>query len=80
MNIFKKIMGGNDDVDEKIQSMRQEAHEIKNQMTAEALEKQRKVNKYNRGTLKTLEKMQSDLIDATYVIAIATGARKRGLR
>lgn len=72
---FQKQMNNNG-IEEFMALKRDEAHDIKNKMTKDTLRTKLKVDKINRRTSKTLQKLGNDV---TYRIAVAQGGRQRGL-
>ena len=77
---WKKLMGRDERNEEKIEAKREEAHSIKNAITKDVLKIQKKVDKINKATNIKLNEISVDLKTVTYNIAIATGAKKRGLK
>lgn len=80
IKIFKKLLGSDGQAEEIVQGKREEAHQIKNQMTRDILHIKKRVDKINRDTNVKLNEISVDLETVTYNIAIATGAKKRGLK
>ncbi len=84
---ISKLLGRKDVVgkeskinDQKVEEKRVEAHDLKNQMTTDILRIKKKVDKINKDTNIKLQEISADLETVTYQIAVATGAKKRGLK
>ena len=77
---WKKLMGSDGVNEKKIEEKREEAHEIKNEMTKDILHIKRRIDRINTNTFNKLTEISADLESVTYNIAIASGGKKRGLK
>lgn len=77
--LFKKMLGVDHLLEEKIALKREEAHTIKNEMTKDFFRMKQKTDRINLKTNKKLNEIDKDLHSVTYRIAVATGGKSRGL-
>lgn len=77
-NFLRKLIAGKSA--KVVQQRSEEAHDIKNAMQEDVLRIKKKIDKINEDTYEKLKEVSVELDSVTYKIAVATGAKKRGLK
>ena len=78
--MIEKLLGMNGKKRLEVRDKTEEADAISSAMTRDIIRVNRKVSRLNQATNSKLIEIQADLDSITYKIAVATGAKKRGLK
>lgn len=78
--IVKRFLGSDGENADQLEKKRKEAVAIKHGMNNNIIRIKKKVDALNATTTSRLAEISADLDSVTYHIAIATGAKRRGLK